>query len=520
LAIGKNPTALHNQYLVLSWDFSAVSPVGEPQQIQNALTNYVNESIFSFSRYYQHILPLDIKINPEDAQASFQSLFTAIRQTPYLLYLFIDEYDNFANEVMLSDKDISQSRYQALLSGEGALKALFKVVKSAAGGRGLDRVFITGVSPVLLSDITSGYVVEDIFLQKEFNDLCGFKESEIARTLNQIAQQHQFSTRKIKEALNLMQTFYDGYCFNNHSQIFVYNPTLALYFLKTFQRECQPPRKLLDSNLSMDRGKIAYISRLPYGEELIMSGLNEGETLSIDELADRFGIDDLLFTAKDETFMASLLYYFGILTLDGFTATGELSLKIPNLVVQKLYIERIQEILLPDVKEKKFGQLAAKTFCQTGNIQPLCENLEHRYFKAFDNRDYRWANELTVKTAFLTLLFNDQLYIMDSETELERSYADLTMIIRPDMRQYNILDILIEFKYVSLQDANLSGEHLKKLSREQLVAQKPVQQKLAEAKIKLEGYRQVLGKKYGEKLRLHTFCVVAVGFDRLVWLEV
>jgi len=194
----------------------------------------------------------------------------------------------------------------------------------------------------------------------------------------------------------------------------------------------------LDSNLAMDRGKMHYIARLPEGEAPV----------TIPELADRFGVEDILYAPKDTSFVASLLYYFGILTFGDMTPFGELTLHIPNLVIRKLYAESIRETLLPEGKEGDFAHRAAKTLYQQGDIQPLCDFVEKKYFKVFSNRDYGSANELTVKTAFLTLLFNDTLYIMESEAEIERGHTDLTMIVRPDMRQYQVLDILIEFKFV------------------------------------------------------------------------
>ena len=108
---------------------------------------------------------------------------------------------------------------------------------------------------------------------------------------------------------------------------------------------------------------------------------------------------------------------------------------------------------------------------------------------------------------------------MDSETALERDYADLTMIVRPDMRQYQLLDILIEFKYVGLQELGLSGDEVKRVERPELRALPPVQQKLAASRRKLEGYRATLQGAYGDRLRLRTFSVVALGFERLVWDE-
>ena len=519
LAIGQQPTDRHNQYFVMNWDFSAVSPEGEPEDIQQAMYNHINSRIRQCAAYYQDFLTSEIEIYPTDALASLQSLLIAIQQTPHHLYLLIDEYDNFANEIMMGSRQISQERYKALLYGEGALKAVFKAVKSASAGRGLDRVFITGVSPVVLSDITSGYnIAENIYLHTEFNDLCGFWESEIADTLTQIAIDCALPQEEAVKALTMMRTFYNGYSFSYHTDNFIYNPTLALYFMKSFQRDCQYPRELLDNNLAMDRGKITYISQLPNGENVILAALNEEQPLSLPALSHRFGVEDMLSETKDTTFMASLLYYFGVLTLNGETPFGELILNIPNLVVRRLYVECIQEMLLPDM-DKDGALRVARTFYSTGDIRPLCEFIEQR-FTVFDNRDYRWTNELTIKTAFLILLFNDTFYIMDSETALVRDYADLTMIIRPDMRRYQLLDILIEFKYISLPELNLSGDEVKQMSHSDLRALTHVQQRFADAKTKLAGYRQVLEAKYGNQLRLHNYGVVALGFDRLVWEEI
>ena len=140
-----------------------------------------------------------------------------------------------------------------------------------------------------------------------------------------------------------------------------------------------------------------------------MNALNSSYPLSIQRLAHRFGVEDMLYERKDTTFMASLLYFFGVLTLSGRTELGELILKIPNLVIKKLYAESIQKTLLPDINHDEILH-TTREFYSTGNMQPLCEFIEQR-FSVFDNRDYRCSNELTVKTAFLVMLFNDIFYI-------------------------------------------------------------------------------------------------------------
>jgi hypothetical protein len=517
LAIGKNPTPLHNTYLVMKWDFSVIKTYKNITDIEHSLNNYINETIDNFSSRYESFLTRKININPENALASWQSLLTAIQKTSYKLYLFIDEYDNFANEVMMGGNQINNSRYDALISAESSLKTLFKAVKSATSGQGLERVFITGVSPVLMTDITSSYnVAEDIYLDSDFNDLCGFRESELKSLLNKIVKQCKLSKQKEQDALYLMKTFYNGYCFNQGVQEFVYNPTLVLYFLKFFQKKCQFPSKMLDNNLAMDRGKLSYVSSLLNGESVIFNALNENPPLSLFELADRFGVKDMLSATKDTKFIVSLLYYLGILTLNGETDLGKLRFKIPNLVARKLYVERLFEMHLTKSEREQTSKLA-EDFFQTGDLQAICYFMEQHYFKVFDNRDYKLANELTIKTAFLTILFNDILYIMDSEFSTGRRYVDLSMIIRPERRKYPIFDFILEFKYISLSEINLSGKEVRDMNIDELKALTLVKKNLADAKKQLLSYNASLQNKYGDELKLKLLSVVAVGFDRLIW---
>jgi len=520
LAIGQNPTPKHNQYFVLKWDFSAVEPGGGPQQVRDALHSHINQQIRGFGEYYQAWLPRPIAIDPGNAMASFQSLLGAVKLTPHRLYLLIDEYDNFANEILMGGQTAGRANYDSLLRGEGALKAVFKTVKAAAAGWGLDRVFITGVSPIVLSDMTSGYnVAKSIYLNPRYQALCGFTEAELRQAAAQVVAACGLSSDATEDVLAQMRLFYNGYCFSHEPGELLYNPTLALYFLDHYQQQCQPPLNMLDANLAMDRGKLSYVAALPGGPEVIIKALEDNPDLTVPALADRFGIEDLLTVTKDQQFMASLLYFFGVLTLAGRGALGELRLRIPNLVMRKLYLERLQAMLLPQA-EKDEARGLAKTFFQTADLQPVCDFVEQRYFKVFDNRDYLQANELTVKTAFLTLLFDDRLYVMDSETTTGRRYADLTMIVRPENRQYGIHDLLLEFKFVRLGDANLSGAEARALSREQLAALPQMQARLAEARAQTADYLRELRARYGQDLRLRVFAIVALGFERLVWEEI
>ena len=521
LAIGAAPTSLHNRYLVMRWDFSGVAPRLDVDAMVQSIHNHINGCFEIFLSRYRHLFSEPVELHPTDAMRSFQSILAAIRQTPYKLYLLIDEYDNFANEVLMGGQIRSQQRYEALVFGEGEFKTVFKNVKSALGGLGLDRVFIVGVSPVVMHDVTSGFnIAENVYLRDDFGSLCGFTDAEVGAMARQIIADCQFPPENASEVVELLRIFYNGSCFRVKCQEAIYNPTALFYFLKHLQRTCEYPRRLLDSNLAPDFQKIAYIAGLPGGAQLMMRALDDADPLAVDELQERFGLRQMLAETKTTSFMASLLYYLGVLTLGGLTEHGEIRLRIPNLVIHGLYATQLSEFLLPDASDRDAGLKAAEALYQHGDPQPLCSFIEQRIFPVFDNRDYIQANELTVKTAFLTQLFNDTFYIMDSEPALERTYADLTMILRPEMRRFQLLDILIEFKFVKLSALEQRGVDARQIASAVLLALPPVQEKVLDAASQLQHYGGALIRKYGDRLRLRMYTVVAIGFERLVWIEV
>ncbi len=529
LAIGTNPTPKHNQYWILKWDFSNVSAVGDVDDIQRALYDHLNGCVEQFLARYRRLLDYDITIDPNNAIRSFQSVLAAVSQTPYRLYLLIDEYDKFANDVMMSSQFPASGRYQALVGGEGILRTVFSAVKSASAGNGLERVFITGVSPVVLSDITSGYnVSKSIFLESEVNDLCGFTEAELQTVLTQLIDQSHQPVTTVQETLAQMRIFYNGYRFSDEAidLELIYNPTLALYFLEYFQKRGRVPPKMLDSNLAMDRNRLAYFAKLSTGESLVQAALRDDQPLSIPQLSDHFGLTEMLKPDIDTTTLASLLYYFGVLTLGGKTPHGKQVLRIPNLVIRKLYVEVMREQFFPHSSDRQEAQRVAEWLCQTGEFQPFCDFIEQHQLSLFDNRDSKTANELVIKAVLATLLFDDTFYITDSETTLQRRYADFTMIVRPDCRQYQLFDILLEFKYLKLGEVKssrgekLTGTELKAFTLAELKMLPAVQTALAQATSQLNSYRPVLQQTYGQLLRLRVYAVVAVGFERVVWEEI
>jgi len=160
-----------------------------------------------------------------------------------------------------------------------------------------------------------------------------------------------------QDALNIMKRYYNGYCFSQNATEPVYNPTLVLYFLKRLQKTGCFPENMFDENLAMDEGKLVYISGIDGGSQLIIDLMQQEQKVEIQEISQKFGIRRMLSDAShDRSFLISFLYYFGILTLGGRSEAGDQILKVPNLMTKRLYIERINEMLLPEPMERDRGK--------------------------------------------------------------------------------------------------------------------------------------------------------------------
>jgi len=513
LTVGREPTLLHNRYFVLEWDFSRIDPRGSVDDIARRLNLYVNTTIRNLLIYYEDLISSSILFD-EEAANTFDNLLTIINKTSYRLYLMVDEYDNFANEVMFTD----EKTYKGLVHKDGPLKTLFKAVKEFIKTRKIDRLFLTGVSPVVMSDITSGLnICENIYLRSQFNALCGLTKEEVRDMLEQIVKDCSLTALTADDALEMMRTWYDGYRFSADSAERVYNPTLAFYFLKYFAKECKYPRQMLDSNLAADEGKLEYLGQAASGRQTVVDVLQTGKCVEVDSLIDRFTLSDMLDRAgQDNTFLTSYLYYFGMLTLTGETEQRTLLLAPPNMVTKKLYADRILRFLLPVGTDRNEAAEAVRHLIRDSDINQLLYFVEQKLFPIFSNRDYLWMNEFAVKTAFTALLFNDVNYAIYSEPELSRGYADLCLILRPDARPYQLHDLLFEFKYVELKTIGLKGEDIRKMNENELRALEPVVKAFSEARTQLVRYEKALQDQLGKKLKLRSYIVVAVGFERLL----
>ena len=531
LAVVRGPSAgseegaapVAHRHFVLLWDFSDIDPdppLGEGPRVRRIgaeIHRYLNSRVRSFASDYREHLPEAVDIEA-DAFSTLENLLAAIRRTPYRLYLLIDEYDNFANEVLTAD----QGAYEELVTSDGPFKRLFKWVKAALGSKGIDRLFVTGVSPLVMSDVTSGMnVTKSVFLYPELNSLCGFTDAEIRGLLEDLhAEKGAVSEPPwaVEATHAMLRDWYNGYRFAADTEEAIYNPTLVFYFLDHLQRTGAYPDQMLDANLAADEGKLEYLAQAAAGQDAVVDLIRVERPLEIRQLLDRFTLRTLLErSAQDASFLGSYLFYFGMLTLRaGRTATKTLELEVPNEVMRGLYVERIREILMPLGASRTAADALLFTFLRDGDLLPLLDFIEANLFPTFSNRDAVWANELTVKTLFLTLLWNEAAYLTYSEPEVDHRYADLCLLRRPDARTSSLWDLLFEFKRLSLKDLGMSGKDVKAASRSELVQHASVKDALDRAEAQIAAYRAALERSCGETLKLRSYAVVALGFERLV----
>ena len=396
------------------------------------------------------------------SEAVLDSLLSAVRQTPYKLYLLIDEYDNFVNEVMVRDV----GTYRALFDAGGPFKELMKSVKDSTEGLGLERVFVTGVSPVALNDLTSGFnTAEDVSLEPSLSGLCGFFEAELRDLLRLIAREQQLSRDGIEATINTMRIWYNGYRFNEEVDDIVYNPTNTLFFLKSLYLHGKPPRSLHDANLRTDQGKLAFLAHTAAGTGVIEELAEGTGDIEIPQLLGSFSLDDLTARlTRDPDAVASFLYYLGLLTLTDVPGR----LRVPNLVVRKLFLDRLLEVFLPDLADSSEARRVAMRFFQNGDLRTLLAFFEDKLLPVLSNRDQGAAprrdglggsgvNEMVLKALFLSILFDDQRFVVHSELEIDRGYADLCLLVRSETRRPRCFRSAFRIQTRTAQEASEVG---------------------------------------------------------------
>ena len=329
--IGKNPTKNKNRYCILRFNFSGIDTSSEEATIRG-FKNSTIESIKLFVGNYN----IDFYINEkQDAEEILNSLFTAfsLQKNNEKIYVIIDEYDHFANELL----GFYPERFRTLVSKNGKVRKWYEILKKGTETV-VDRIFITGVAPITLDSLTSGFNIgKDISQDIRFNDMMGFTESELIEILDN----QEIPIKEQEKILPIMKETYDGYKFSLNAENQIYNSNMCLYFLSEYTWSRKIPDKLIDMNIASDYSKIGKMLDLCKGENKleILRKTVQGEPIT-NKIVGKFN-PAIEFTEID---MISMLYYLGYLTISG-NLIGIPELIIPNKVMKEIYASYFMQLM-------------------------------------------------------------------------------------------------------------------------------------------------------------------------------
>ena len=475
--IGKNPTKLKNSYCILRFNFSGIDTSTNEATIKG-FKNEVASSIEVFIHRYN----LDFYVNKEDeAENILDNLIKAfyVQKAQEKIYVIVDEYDHFANELL----GFYPERFRTLVSKNGKVRKWYEILKKGTETV-IDRIFITGVAPITLDSLTSGFNIgKDITQDVRFNDMMGFTKEELVEILNS----QEIPIDKQEKILPIMKENYDGYKFSLNAENQIYNSNMCLYFLSEYTWSKRVPDRLIDMNIASDYSKIGKMLDLCKGENRleILRKTVQGEPI-VDTIVEKFN-PAIEFT---ETHMISMLYYLGYLTISG-ESLGMPELTIPNKVMKEIYASYFMQLMNQEAEFKIDGstsQQILREIALEGKIDKMIDILKI-YLNNLSNRDLIKFDEKYIKLIFYCIAMELPIYSTKSEMEVNRNYPDILLVPRDRTKGYKA--IMVEFKYLK------KGETAK------------LEDKQKEAREQIERYSTFEDIKDIEGLRKYTI-VVAV----------
>ncbi len=443
LYIGKNPTPEKNQYLILKFDFSGIITNQGEQRFYQSFDNYIVMVIEAFIQKYSDIIGFkELPARYQQAEASINFLISKFQYIQSQIYILIDEYDNFANDLIKPIGKRSQKaelEYEKLIHSEGYVRSFYKILKKMAT-QFRTRVFLTGVSPIMLDDLASGFnITTNITVSKTFNEMMGFTEEEVINILRQT----EINKSELKDILKDLQFYYNGYLFSKKATTKMFNSDMFLYFLHHYQKEKEYPDQILDNNAKTDFRKIKSLA-FNFKDEKTIEELLEEENIET-ELSDRFQLEEMY---KNTDNFKSLLFFLGMLTIKGLNKQGKLVLSIPNYVSKKIYWEYFESILRQTANiETNEARNTVVELRYSGKIRPFVDYVQN-ILKKHSNRDLQKFDEKYIKVIMFTLMDIDGFYLLQSEPELRNGYADILLTRSKKWAEYIKYEWLIELKYV------------------------------------------------------------------------
>lgn len=453
LWIGQHPTPLQGKYQVLFLDFSQIT--GNIDKLETKFNSYLSINLDAFVRQYSEYYQAEMEeiLAQEDFEEKMELIFKAAKAHQYHLYLIIDEYDNFTN-VILNER--GENVYHAITHADGFYRDVFKKFKG-----NFERIFMMGVSPVTLDDVTSGFNIGwNISIKPEFDEMLGFSTTAVVEMFTYYKEHGSIPVDSDIDAIvNDMKPWYDNYCFAEEAlkkKTRMFNCDMVLYYLRNYMDNGCSPRQMIDPNTRTDYGKMKKLlqfDKLDGERKGIIRKIAEEEQI-VTQLYESFSAYQI---PKAEIF-PSLLFYYGMLTIKG-TRGSKLILGIPNNNVRKQYYGYLEE----EYQAKAYVDVNQLTdyyydMAYDGKWEEGLRFMADAYAKVSSVRDGIEA-ERNLQGFFMAYLNLNDYYITAPELELNHGYCDFFLL--PDLTHYaSQHSYILELKVLSKKDfsAIVEGE--------------------------------------------------------------
>lgn len=453
LWIDQHPTPLQGKYQVLFLDFSQIT--GNIDKLETKFNSYLSINLDAFVRQYSEYYQAEMEeiLAQEDFEEKMELIFKAAKAHQYHLYLIIDEYDNFTN-VILNER--GENVYHAITHADGFYRDVFKKFKG-----NFERIFMMGVSPVTLDDVTSGFNIGwNISIKPEFDEMLGFSTTDVVEMFTYYKEHGSIPVDSDIDAIvNDMKPWYDNYCFAEEAlkkKTRMFNCDMVLYYLRNYMDNGCSPRQMIDPNTRTDYGKMKKLlqfDKLDGERKGIIRKIAEEEQI-VTQLYESFSAYQI---PKAEIF-PSLLFYYGMLTIKG-TRGSKLILGIPNNNVRKQYYGYLEE----EYQAKAYVDVNQLTdyyydMAYDGKWEEGLRFMADAYAKVSSVRDGIEA-ERNLQGFFMAYLNLNDYYITAPELELNHGSCDFFLL--PDLTHYaSQHSYILELKVLSKKDfsAIVEGE--------------------------------------------------------------
>jgi hypothetical protein len=498
LYIGKHPTPKRNSCMILKLNFSGLNTTNEEDFIQT-LSLKVRAVVRDFMVYYKHLSAEgEYYFQSFNAEKSgIQSLLCAFglaKSAGRKVYVIIDEYDHFANDLIAQGTYAGDDVYRHLVRSNGIIRDFYETLKENSKTV-IDRIILTGITPIMLDDLTSGFnISNNLSLDPRYNEMLGFSKEEVTVLMEE--------TGINRSMINVdMELFYNGYLFHPDGAHRVYNPSMMLYLFDRTLKFGNKLENVIDENLKTDYGRLQMLMKNETNRVQLMEIAENNCVFS--EIIPKFPIDKL----HDNKYFVSLLFYIGLLTVDK-KEEGLLRLKIPNYSIRTVFWEYIEQMTVDGNKDVMIDmneqRLALRELAYRGNPRLFIEHVSLNIFSRLSNRDLQNFDEKYIKIMLLNGLFQSKLYITISELEVAQGYTDIYM-----QRSHLLPDIpyewVWEIKYIKKGD---------KADRKKNV----MKEKQAEARAQLDKYRHA--PQFAGRTDVRYLSLIFIGKDKYEMEEV